>query len=287
MRRRLPAFCFAFAAILAAGCVGEPTTTSTTFEAAPPSATASAPSGSDSSVATVDLGSVRGFVLSDENMPILGARVTLFPEELTVVTAESGEFAFLDLEPGTKRVYVEAFRFQNIERVVTVEPGQAVEVQLLLAPVSTTDPRIQVQIVEGFFPCAYSSPAFTTFDCTLLNVTGQSRSTVEFNMSGVGLHGYMTETVWTANSALSSQRLSQYHWHNGEAMNSTSGESPIVYPVPGPFGGVPFVKIQESFIPQNSDGQPVAVAFEQRFKVYLSSFYDMDLDTSMSAVPPE
>ena len=81
-------------------------------------------------------GSLSGLVKNSETgTPLSGARVTLNPTGLSVLTGSDGSFSFTNLDPADYTVAFSADDYESVEQRVSVKPGVDASVQVVLIPV--------------------------------------------------------------------------------------------------------------------------------------------------------
>jgi iron complex outermembrane receptor protein len=102
--------------------------------------------------ATEPTGSLKGKLLSPDGSPAVGVRVVVIPTQQSTLTAETGEFDFASLAPGSYRLSIEGAGYRTIEVVgvkIEANRGRALEAQTLQA----NDELILLapQVVEGKF----------------------------------------------------------------------------------------------------------------------------------------
>lgn len=128
-------------------------------------------------------GAIAGLVVDDRFRPIIGADVLIQEAGITVTSNENGEFAVVDLEPGTYTLRVNAEGHEATPSRINVDEGQFAEAQLLARRVSTAANVIITEEHTAFIPCAFVAPGYGLFTLNcVLDLSGDSfRSSVTVN----------------------------------------------------------------------------------------------------------
>ncbi|MBI2078415.1 MAG: carboxypeptidase-like regulatory domain-containing protein [Euryarchaeota archaeon] len=186
MRRFLGPPCLLAVALLAlSGCVGDSPATS-----AP---TSSAPVAAEPTV-EADVGSITGLVLSDEELPLPGARVALLSTKNATETDASGRFTFNGVQPGAHPVLVEALGYASTSRKVDVRGGEVTEVKFVLQPISFAEPYVDTRRATAYI---FAGESFV--DIGTHEVTEELCKPCHFWMLNDGnVTAAMLETDWKA-----------------------------------------------------------------------------------------
>ena len=173
-------------ALLLAGCAASEggTTGVTTTSAAPPSVSA-------------ETGSIQGSVLSEDQLPIVGAEVAIIETKASTKTDDTGKFVFNDLVPGTYKVIAQRLGYSSAARSVEVKAQEILELKLTLAAIAVNDdPVRELKIFDGMVQCSVS--VFTPINpCG--GVTGEDKDSWIFNIDrNLTFKEGVFELVWKA-----------------------------------------------------------------------------------------
>ena len=259
--------------------------------------------------ATATTGVIRGVVVDERIVPVVGADLSLTGTGVnkSAVSDEEGRFAFTDLAPGTYFVKAASLLHEEAQTSVTVVAGdsQPPLTSLQLVRRFSQDPYVQTWSFDGFIQCGYDVTVASSlclndythfvgpYTCPQCEYLLDRRST-NFEV-GPGWQTQVFEMQWepTAQGTSPEMRLviSHFprpasHWYCSEA-----GAHPVLVrmevgvvcedqqdePQLVPPEGLPNMHL---FAAVNAaGGSPAAVAFSQRFTVYANQFY--------YGVPPE
>jgi hypothetical protein len=112
-------------------------------------------------------GAISGLLINDVFRPVPGGLVLIQELGLTATSDASGQFAFLDLEPGSYLLRVQADGHEAAPQTVDVNEGEYTETELMARRVFNEGGRIVTTEYSVFVPCAASVPvASSTVDCT-------------------------------------------------------------------------------------------------------------------------
>lgn len=106
---------------------------------------------------TETTGGIRGIVVDQSIVPVMGARVTLPGGQNTTSDAD-GLFRFTGLEPGDYFVSVAKPGYTSVQQTATVIAGvpDPPLVKVLLSRLTTAQPYLDFYKLDGFYECAFS-----------------------------------------------------------------------------------------------------------------------------------
>jgi hypothetical protein len=115
-----------------------------------------APSGTVATKQALDdgKGGIQGLLIDDVYRPVPGGTVLLLPDGLTATSDTSGQFSFVDLEPGTYTIKVDAPGHEAAPRTVDVAVGEYTELELSARRIVSDNGRIITTQYSVFIPCA-------------------------------------------------------------------------------------------------------------------------------------
>lgn len=280
---RLALACTVLAAILFAGCSGEPNGAGV----AEPSYTV-AP--------TATTGIIRGLVVDEAIRPVAGARVTLLDGSVTRNTqsADDGGFGFEDLVPGTYFLTVARPGFLSMQTSSDVVAGEAEPpiVRVLLARDVQAVPSFQIFPWEGFIQC---SARFVVNAVAACSAVPGSEDNFTYRYSPAELPAFaQSEMLWKSTQALGNGMKLQYT-DDSDGLDNFAvsvGPSPLMVRANGTvleskaimddvglyvriFAG----SVEGTRPPQCVPSQPcegVSVVINQAFTVYTVFFYGFE-----------
>jgi hypothetical protein len=255
--------------------------------------------------ATETTGILRGVVVDDRIVPIVGATIDLrgTTERPNATTDEQGRFLFSDLDPGTYFLQVSSPTHKPTQSSADVEAGveEPDIVRIQLERLFTQDP-FSVQVMhEGYFQCSQAGASwyYSSSNCqdgvfgpasgSVPTATSQDR---EWHADvGPGWQTIVFEMEWKPTSDSTSKNMgmvvSTYkperagdHWFAefegstpirgqidvGIEHESASGEEPSMIPPEGMTNMSFFVSVRE-------DGDVPGIAYNQKFTVYVTMFH--------------
>ena len=118
-------------------------------------------------------GAITGVVLDDVIRPVPKALVLLSNGQ-TATADSSGEFTFLDLEPGAYILRVQADDHEAAPRTVDVVAGQYAEAELLARRIFNQGGQILTREYSVFVPCAFAAPVATANPPCLVDLSGDT-----------------------------------------------------------------------------------------------------------------
>jgi hypothetical protein len=158
----------AFASVALAGCAGDSPDTAPVD-----------PSEIDPEQLQAGKGAIAGLLIDDRFRPIqlIDSPTTEFQARGFVLlqetgqesrTTANGEFAFIDLEPGTYTLRVSATGHEAVPSKVVVREGEFAEASIVARRTSSQGSTIVTEEYSAFSPCFINFVALsTTADCTL------------------------------------------------------------------------------------------------------------------------
>lgn len=268
-------------------------------------------------------GAVQGVVLDPEQVPIAGVQVGLADTERTATTDGDGTFTLSNVEPGTHTIYAQKLGFESVGKRIDVVAGDAITVELVLAPIPVAEPY-QVQFIQdGLFGCGVRvDPVVGVAVCGVLslylNLTQYDQFLLEWHLqeptdpwkTGV------FETEWESNQMLG--RGLRIYWEvlgcsnvEDARFDRTEGESPIIAHVdedtiediiedgqeddPSCDDVAENCNEEQCFIQSrafaaaSTTGQAVDVGFtfQQRYRQYMTAFFNEPAAADFSAIPDQ
>jgi hypothetical protein len=220
-------------------------------------------------------------VINDELTPIPSANGGIPSLGLEATANASGVFIINGVPAGTYTVYVQRLGYEASASTVTIRVGEVTEHTFRLTPLAVGDPRTVLVIADGMIACGASTIVITvTTGCNDPN----HKSNVYFNVTS-GIRATMTETTWDSTSVLTGKELLNNHFVDGKGRGSASGVSPLKL-VDEAYGSVTksLVVREQYFVNFATTSNPLVVAYQQRFKVHYSAFYDQDIPAGYSAI---
>ncbi len=132
-------------------------------------------------------GAISGLVINDVYRPVPGALV-LASNGLTATSDGSGQFTFLDLEPGAYVLRAQADGHEAAPQSVEVVAGEYAEAELMARRVANQGGRIITTEYSVFVPCAFAAPAVTANPPCLVDLSGDT-DRFGFNVNYTGYPG--------------------------------------------------------------------------------------------------
>ncbi len=258
-----------------------------------------------------ETGAIEGYVVSIDQLPIIGAGFLLQPGEITTYSNQNGFFAFSYLAPGEYTLYVTSLGFHDKAIPVSVTGGKAEQLPIELEEIYVPEPRREIHgPFEGYFhcrwagvgsgPCGYvgvclvacveTTPVSQTLQETIW--TGDQVA-MAFNLTGDDWEEIVIEMRWQPSSvATNSQMRALFSYQGRESTHlfgrSDSMDSPLWYnytkgqPHAGAQGGDPkapdmnytlvaWPAVGTAISTENP--KPASVAYEMRFETIATVFY--------------
>jgi hypothetical protein len=245
---------------------------------------------------TDDTGAVRGVVVDDSIVPIVGAVVELAGTDQSMETNEAGAFGFSEIEPGTYFLRVTKNGYFDAQQSVEVEAGvpdpPLVKVQLQADPEGMA--FFTVQVWEGYIECTTSFIAVCgapnvvsnvllcpVFDICLGNVTNDRFGQDIFypeNASAI-----QSEMFWESTQSLSTQltlsleNIAPCEAESNAYIEGATGDSPIFVHADaeeierGTVGGD--CPMFHSVFSGDTQGTPLGATIQQDFMVISHGFW--------------
>lgn len=158
---------------------------------------------------------LEGWVLSEDELPLPGANVTIPDLGVAASSDEAGWFELANLAPGSWTVFAELAGFEADEQVVELAQDARTRVDLRLLPLPSTGSFNRTLIFQGHYDCAHEIPIWTG-DCMILYEAATNQSdpytneTYHFRLPvEAGWESVLLELVWQggANNQLEGMRL--------------------------------------------------------------------------------
>lgn len=243
-------------------------------------------------------GIIRGIVVDGAIVPVADVAVRIVGLDMETTTDEQGRFAFGDVPAGTHFLNITSLLHVPVQQSVTVVAGDAqpalVKVQVQRR--FTQDPYLETQQINGYINCGYSaglsSPCI--LDYTQLVYPGGAAPFL-YGISGDirrfvialddGWQSRINEMAWepsTGTSESLSMTISFYNRTSSHSYAGASGTSPVRHQMDmdperehpdwvGPEGQHDYLVFVN---PSTSgSGYPVALVIEQRFELFVNTFY--------------
>ena len=108
---------------------------------------------------TDDTGGIRGVVVDQSIVPVVGATVSVRQTDQETTTDEGGQFTFIGLEPGTYFLDVSKNLYDGVQASVEVVAGVAEPklVQVQLTKLTDAVPFVETIQFDGFYECAFAA----------------------------------------------------------------------------------------------------------------------------------
>jgi hypothetical protein len=161
----------------------------------------SAPASASSVVTASDAaapgqGSIIGVVVSDDELPIPGASVSITrPATLEATTDAEGRFEFRQLEPGPYSVYAQRLGFESVARNVDVVAGEETQLRLILKPIYVATAYNSTQIAKGLWQCHVPILLVVVNCADAQQLTGPRADSVTIEVPK-GWHSSVFELTW-------------------------------------------------------------------------------------------
>lgn len=172
-----------------------------------------------------DTGAVRGVVLSEEQLPVVGAEILLFgaEREWTTRSAADGAFSISNVPPGGYQLAAQRLGYDQATRSVQVSKGDVTDVELVLVAIPIPVPWIQSIPHVGYIGTAAAFVRSTT--CSECGT--EDTSYFLFDGFPDDYKGVVVEAVWNTQDWLAfdlNQRGDpDFMWYR------TRGQSPVHY----------------------------------------------------------
>lgn len=224
-------------------------------------------------------GTLAGIVRTAALEPIANATLTVPRESRTVTTNEAGLFRIEALPPGEHMVTIAAKGFVTRSLTAAVRNGTLSEVDIVLERAGSTEPYHETIELAGFLSC--SARAATPMgeelrDCA--SADPNHRDAFEFEV-GEKAKQVVVELVWTPDDNPAGKRLTLFLETAGYGaldldLGNATGEGYAAVRAPVdvvaryyPEGGLMRARVELT------PTEPVAIAAQARFTVYVTAFY--------------
>jgi hypothetical protein len=137
-------------------------------------------------------GAISGLLINDVFRPVPGGLVLIQELGLTATSDASGQFAFVDLEPGSYLLRVQAEGHESAPQTVDVREGEYAEVELIARRVASEGGRVITNEFSVFVSCNVNAVVIgLPFDCTLDQSGDSDRAAFTSNYTDVADITYM------------------------------------------------------------------------------------------------
>lgn len=262
-------------------------------------------------------GAIRGFVTDLELSPIVGALVGLQGTELETRTAADGSYQFSELEPGPYTVLAARFGYEPGQQSVTVAAGELTRnIDFRLEPIPVTDPRLKTEIFDGLITCSVGTAGLISEECgTGLGTPvgtfgGNPNNKIDWNFNITNdvyedLNAVFIELDWEPQTA-AAQQLGLHVAHGFVCTPGCDDDRKYcdVFANYGPPVQTCTVAADNLGIGEIEDGDELEwsmtarawaapsglteapnIVLEQKFTMYRTYFWDMDVPEGFTAVP--
>ncbi len=222
--------------------------------------------------ATSTTGAIKGVVVNDTIVPVIGATVKVTPGDLEAVTDEDGAFILNDLEPGVYFITASAEHHGDAQASVEVLAGQASDTIRIMIPYFPPPvPYYVEQVTSLFMDWAINANGNRV---VLGGVTGQGSFRLN-QETGANMSWIQTELVWDAAQPLTDNLRLDSSLRDADASQAVQGTSPLlvaydsdtIVPTATGMTGVLWVA--------PSAGTPIGLTVQQKAEVYTHAFYHM------------
>lgn len=226
-------------------------------------------------------GAIGGVVVDEAIRPVAGALVTLASHQSNVTTDETGTFAWSDLEPGSYFITVSAPRFLSIQSSAEVVAGETAFVRVLLSADPTPLPYQQTYQHAGYMQ-AWAGIAQFFVESTQDNGSALCDCRLYFTPQG-GLSTAVYEAFWEWTVPDPADQAELYYvveQLEGDAYVEDYCFSPCNVHIAG-----------DEFTPDvqayaRLDGPDLWVAYQQKFDLYVTLFYNGEAPEGWSLAAP-
>jgi hypothetical protein len=132
-------------------------------------------------------GGILGLLVDDVYRPIPNVQVLLLPPGLLTTTDSRGQFSFVNLDPGTFTLKLDAPKHEAAPRAVDVAADQFTEIEFNARRIVSDNGRVITTFYSVFVPCSVSIVEETDgLDCTFDQSHETDRSAFESDYSPYG-----------------------------------------------------------------------------------------------------
>lgn len=280
----------AFLLVAFAGCAGAPDAT----PAEPTTPYTPAEEGH-----TEETGSIVGYVVDEEHLPLEGALVGFVEPYIADTTDASGAFEIGKLTPGKWALYVIHLGHKADGLMVSVKPGEATKVTFVLPILPVEEPWTESKIASGSFSYSVATRPFN-FGFT----PGNSTADFETGDASEVVTGVVVALAWESTQSVADSGLrvsTSVPQARSSSLGSFAGtQSPLV----GNLSAESIQRIQTAKWDRCGGEDPCTIrtstgvnpallgtptdigfALNQRFDVHTSFFYRMPVPDGYSPVP--
>ena len=276
--------------LLLAGCSGKANDT-----LPPPSS--SAPIGEvrcDGDLCSSNETGLEGTVTNDEALPIVGADVALLELELSLLTDESGRYAFRETPPGTYTLIASKLGYETIAKKVEILEGTVTTQMLQLVPMATEEPYHETFPFRGRVACGVGgvSPCAVFLFFSLVGQPDPSGNAQGINWTydeDAYPDTVIVEVIWTPTATATGQALNYGMFTSLDGIDRS-------YIADGNKGSPIYVRASEAQLRKAyedyaSEFQFIlypdaeGATFQQDFSLYRTDFYNGEAPDNWTFVP--
>lgn len=149
-------------------------------------------------------GAISGLLINDVFRPVPGGLVLIQELGLTATSDSSGQFAFIDLDPGSYLLRVQVDGHEAAPQSIDVKEGEYAEAELMARRVASEAGRVVTTEYSVFVSCAASAPVISgTIDCTFDQSGDSDRASFTSNYTAYGDATYLVTEMKSARPASS------------------------------------------------------------------------------------
>ena len=149
-------------------------------------------------------GAISGLLVNDVFRPVPDGLVLIQDLGLTATTDSSGQFTFIDLEPGAYLLRVQAEGHEAAPQSVEVQEGEYAEAEIMARRITSEAGRIITTEYSVFVSCAASAPVVSaTNDCTFDQSGDSDRAAFTSNYTAYADATYLVTEMKSARPASS------------------------------------------------------------------------------------
>lgn len=269
---------------------------------AAPSSIAPAPS----ATVTAETGSVSGTITDDEAKPVSGVTVALL--EVASATTESdatGRFTINQVAPGTYSLVTQKLGYKESSARINVVAGEVTTKNILMTPIAIDTARQEQYQLDAYMQAGASTPVVTARPGILLN----DKLIFNNDVAG-GVLSLITAMAWESSAPLTAKKMRLDVLTGGSVKNVTNAKSPMMNIVEDcddetrsdcsqvfkkkttvqhsiwiPFT-CPYTQPTSADCTSDPPSGYVVVVYEQRYKLYVTSFWGGVAPVDFTGLPP-
>jgi hypothetical protein len=251
-------------------------------EVAQPKAEDQTPTQAPPAESSADTGGLEVRVLDDSQLPISGASLGLMKTNLTGTTDASGRATFSKVAPGSYDLVVSALGFEPLGRRVQVKAAEITPVVLTLKALASVEGYHESVVFNGYIQ---AGEGFTDILTNGMPV-GCQKCEFRFNASK-NAEAFLFEVDFTPTIRNPTGRtiLSHQVWDEGTDKNYRTGswEPRGRFALEKKTAGWPEAGQKFRMI---NYCDALFVCVDQKYDVWLTTFYNMALNETVTALPP-